>query len=127
VAPIITTRSTHEVETNKGPRMKTRELCLVLVLSSILQLVGIAFFARGFFPYKKVLPGFATGNGPQDFVDFGLEPVGPPEKLFDRMVFIVVDALRRYSGCSIGCLTLVISCSPLTPPCHLFTGRRLFD
>ena len=75
--------------------MKTRKLWLVIVVSSLLELVGIAFFARGFFPYKRVLPGFATVNGPQDFVDLGLEPVGSPEKLFDRLVFIVIDALRR--------------------------------
>lgn len=107
--------------------MKTRELCLVLVLSSILQLAGMWSFARGFFPYKKVLPGFATGNEPQDFLDLGLEPVGPPERLFDRLVFIVIDALRRYSGNLIQCLTLVISCSLLTPLCHLFTGRLMLD
>jgi ethanolamine phosphate transferase 2 subunit G len=76
--------------------MKTRELYLPIIISSILQLVGIALFARGFFPYKKVLPGFATRNGPQDFLDLGLEPIEPPEKLFDRLVFIVIDALRRY-------------------------------
>jgi len=100
--------------------MKTREFCLVLVVSSILQLVGI-----GFFPYKKALPGFATGNGPQDFLDFGLEPVGPPEKLFDRLVFIVIDALRRYSRRLLFGLILVISCSLRTQPCPSFTGRLL--
>jgi len=75
--------------------MKTRELCLVIILSSILQLAGIGFFARGFFPYKKVLPGFATKNVPEDFKALGLEPFKYPEKLFDRLVFIVIDALRR--------------------------------
>jgi len=103
--------------------MKTRKLCLLIVFSSILQLVGIAFFARGFFPYKTVLPGFATGHGPQDFLDLGLEPVGPPEKLFDRLVFIVIDALRRYMDNSIFPMTLVISCSRATRQCLLFIGR----
>jgi hypothetical protein len=77
-------------------RMKTRELCLVIIVCSILQLVGITFFAKGFFPYKKVLPGFATQNGPEDYTALGLDPVNSPRKLFDRMVFIVIDALRRY-------------------------------
>jgi hypothetical protein len=106
--------------------MKTRELCLLILISSILQLVGMTLFARGFFPYKKVLAGFATANGPQDFLDLGLEPVGPPEKVFDRLVFIVIDALRRYIHDSIVCcVTLVISCSPPTLQCLLFTGWPL--
>lgn len=111
----------------KGPRMKTRELCLLILISSILQLVGMALFARGFFPYKKVLAGFATANERQDFLDLGLEPhVGPPEKVFDRLVFIVIDALRRYIHDSIVCcVTLVTSCSPLTLQCLLLTGWLL--
>jgi ethanolamine phosphate transferase 2 subunit G len=76
--------------------MKTRELCILVIICSVFQLVGVAFFARGFFPYKTVLPGFATENGPADFQDLGLvDHLAPPEKLFDRMVFIVIDALRR--------------------------------
>ena len=38
---------------------------------------GIGFFARGFFPYKQVLPGFAAKNTPEDFEAFGLEPFEP--------------------------------------------------
>ena len=77
--------------------MKTRTLrLLVVVVSSILQLIGISIFARGFFPYKKVLPGFATRNGAEDFKHFGLNPLDAPPKLFDRLVFIVIDALRRF-------------------------------
>ena len=76
-------------------RMKTHNLCLLVILSSLLQLTGIAFFARGFFPYKKVLPGFATQHGPEEYHALGLRPINPPEKLFDRLVFVVIDALRR--------------------------------
>jgi predicted AlkP superfamily pyrophosphatase or phosphodiesterase len=79
--------------------MKTRKLCLLILLSSLLQLTGIAFFARGFFPYKKVLPGFATQHGPEDYDALGLQRIEPAEKLFDRLVFIVIDALRRYFAC----------------------------
>lgn len=77
--------------------MKTRKPCLLIIICSILQLAGIAFFAKGFFPYKKVLPGFASEIGPEDYRALGLEPVKPPVKLFDRLVFIVIDALRRYT------------------------------
>jgi ethanolaminephosphotransferase len=79
--------------------MKTRQRRLVVILSSLLQLAGIAFFARGFFPYKKVLPGFATQHGPEEYESLGLRTINPPEKLFDRLVFIVIDALRRYNFC----------------------------
>ena len=75
--------------------MKTRELCLIIIICSVLQLIGIGFFAKGFFPYKQVLPGFATKIAPEHYKEFGLEPLKPPEKLFDRLVFIVIDALRR--------------------------------
>ena len=82
---------------NEVERMKTRELCILVIVCSILQLAGIAFFARGFFPYKKVLPGFATENGPEDYKELGLtNDLAPPQKLFDRLVFVVIDALRRY-------------------------------
>jgi hypothetical protein len=77
--------------------MKTRGRCLVVIVCSLLQLTGIAFFARGFFPYKKVLSGFAGEHVAQDYSSLGLaSPVSTPEKLFDRMVFIVIDALRRH-------------------------------
>ena len=76
--------------------MKTRRLWFIVIVSSILQLIGIAFFARGFFPYKKVLQGFARAVLAKDYNDLGLiEPSLSPQRLFDRMVFIVIDALRR--------------------------------
>jgi hypothetical protein len=90
--PIIASTPTQNPQ--RG-RMKTRNLCLLVILSSLLQLTGIAFFARGFFPYKKVLPGFATQHGPDEYHALGLRAIDPPEKLFDRLVFVVIDALRR--------------------------------
>ena len=103
--------------------MKTRRTWLVIVVASILQLVGIALFARGFFPYKKVLPGFAMENGPQDFLDLGLQPVGRPQNLFDRLIFIVIDALRRYWALSIVCLMSVTLCSLPTLQCRSYISR----
>jgi ethanolamine phosphate transferase 2 subunit G len=95
--------------------MKTRELCLLVIVCSILQLAGIALFARGFFPYKTVLPGFATENGPDDFRELGLvDRLEPAKKVFDKMVFIVIDALRRYVSRSKYTLTIVILCFPVT-------------
>jgi len=78
----------------------------MLLLCFILQLTGVAFFARGFFPYKKVLPGFAQQQSAQDFLDLGLNPLPPAPKLFDRLVLILIDALRRYRT-----LKLELTCS----------------
>jgi hypothetical protein len=89
--------------------MKTRGLCLLVIICSVLQLAGIGFFARGFFPYKKVLPGFAAETVAEDYIAVGLdEPPSLPERIFDRMVFIVIDALRRYIP---NTFDIAISCS----------------
>ncbi|KAJ5107552.1 GPI ethanolamine phosphate transferase 2 [Penicillium angulare] len=54
------------------------------LLANILVLVGILTFSTGFFPYKPLLPGLATF---QD-TDPNVAPV------FDKVIFMVVDALR---------------------------------
>ncbi|KAL7789827.1 alkaline-phosphatase-like protein [Trichoderma ceciliae] len=59
---------------------------LLLTAANILIPLSILVFATGFFPYKPFLPGLAE-----------FEPLeyGPPPKApFDRLVFMVVDALR---------------------------------
>ncbi|KAK1236825.1 hypothetical protein MKX07_005944 [Trichoderma sp. CBMAI-0711] len=59
---------------------------LLLTAANILVPLSILVFATGFFPYKPFLPGLAE-----------YEPLqyGPPPKApFDRLVFMVVDALR---------------------------------
>ena len=57
---------------------------LTLVAANILIPVAVVVFAIGFFPYKPFLPGKAA---------FKADAVqnGP----FDRVIFMVVDALRR--------------------------------
>lgn len=65
-----------------------------LVLANLLVPVAILVFASGFFPYKPFMPGLARyeelgwdavlGKGWQD----------PPPAPFDKLVFMVVDALR---------------------------------
>lgn len=59
----------------------------LLVGANILIPVAILLFARGFFPYKPFLPGIAKYE-PLDFN-------GAPIAQFDKVVFMVVDALRR--------------------------------
>lgn len=59
------------------------------LIANLLVPVAILVFSTGFFPYKPLLPGLATfeeANGDNR-----------PPAVFDKVVFMVVDALRRYS------------------------------
>lgn len=58
-----------------------------VVLANILVPLGILVFSSGFFPYKPLLPGLANF----DEIDQNATPA-----IFDKVVFMVVDALRRY-------------------------------
>jgi ethanolaminephosphotransferase len=60
---------------------------LLLSAANILIPIAILTFASGFFPYKPFLPGLAEYEP--------LEYGPPPEAPFDKLVFMVVDALRR--------------------------------
>jgi len=62
-----------------------------LAVSNALLLVAISIFAVGFFPYKPLLPGLAVHENEQETHTWGH---GEPEVVFDRVVFMVVDALR---------------------------------
>lgn len=60
---------------------------LLLCLANLLIPIAIVTFATGFFPYKPFLPGLAQYEDPN---------VGPsPKAPFDKVIFMVVDALRR--------------------------------
>ena len=59
-----------------------------LTLSNLLLPIAVLVFASGFFPYKPLLPGLAT------FDDVQEPRILQPEAVFDRVVFVVVDALR---------------------------------
>lgn len=67
---------------------------LFLVLANLLIPVAILVFASGFFPYKPFMPGLA------EYEELGWEGRDiealqePPEAPFDKLVFMVVDALR---------------------------------
>lgn len=58
----------------------------LLVFANLLIPAAILIFATGFFPYKPFLSGLA------EYEDLGYGP--PPAAPFDRLVFMVVDALR---------------------------------
>lgn len=58
-----------------------------LSVANVLIPLAILIFATGFFPYKPVLPGLAE----YETLEYGSPPAAP----FDRLIFMVVDALRR--------------------------------
>lgn len=61
---------------------------ILLIIVNVLIPVSLITFATGFFPYKPFLSGLAQ------YEDLGQGP--PPVAPFDKVVFMVVDALRRY-------------------------------
>lgn len=60
---------------------------LLLCLANVLVPIALIIFATGFFPYKPFLPGLAR------YEDQALG--SPPRAPFDKVIFMVVDALRR--------------------------------
>ncbi|KAK3296215.1 alkaline-phosphatase-like protein [Chaetomium fimeti] len=58
-----------------------------LLAANILIPAAIFVFATGFFPYKPLLSGLATYDAVTEYGD-------PPAAPFDRLVFMVIDALR---------------------------------
>tara|TARA_R110002060_G_scaffold30260_4_gene40654 strand:+ start:106 stop:309 length:204 start_codon:yes stop_codon:yes gene_type:complete len=67
--------------------MTPRTSTLSLLAANILIPIAILIFASGFFPYKPFLPGLAQ----YEALEYGPHPEAP----FDKVVFMVVDALRR--------------------------------
>ncbi|KAF0642608.1 hypothetical protein FPSE5266_08630 [Fusarium pseudograminearum] len=70
------------VPSHNGSLLRT----LLLIAANLLIPASIVVFALGFFPYKPFLPGLAEFES----LDFG----SPPNAPFDRLIFMVVDALR---------------------------------
>ncbi len=70
---------------------------VVLSISNLIIPVALLVFASGFFPYKPFLPGLAK------HAEFE-----PPPAPFDKIIFMVVDALRRYSA-----RCLILECQEL--------------
>ena len=67
-------------------RILHRRSDLLLILSNVLIPIAIFVFATGFFPYKPFIPGFASHDG----AHAALVKDAP----FDKVIFMVVDALR---------------------------------
>jgi ethanolaminephosphotransferase len=59
---------------------------LLLILANVLIPLAVLIFATGFFPYKPFVPGLAEY---EDTI-YGRAPAAQ----FDKVVFMVVDALR---------------------------------
>lgn len=61
---------------------------IATLVSTFVVPFALVLFASGFFPYKPFLPGLSTfledNNGSR------------PPAVFDKVIFMVVDALRRY-------------------------------
>lgn len=79
------------------PEMQHRNRKLLLILANVLTPAAILTFAIGFFPYKAFLPGLAE----YPLAEHGSPPAAP----FDRVIFMVIDALRRYVEATITRLT----------------------
>jgi ethanolaminephosphotransferase len=68
--------------------MANRVTTWSLLAANVLIPVAILVFASGFFPYKPFLSGLAEF---EVLDEYGT----PPEAPFDKLIFMVVDALRR--------------------------------
>lgn len=90
----LTWNFTYKVEADRSQRQRICKMTgfrsWTMVIANLLVPVGILTFSSGFFPYKPLIPGLAT------FDDTG-ENVTVPA-VFDKVIFMVVDALRRYNG-----------------------------
>ena len=64
---------------------------LLLVANALIP-IAIIIFALGFFPYKPFIPGLAQYEDLPG--SMGIVPKAP----FDKVIFMVVDALRRYTN-----------------------------
>lgn len=73
----------------KAPKAKgSLTTNILLTIANLFIPLSILIFATGFFPYKPFLPGLAQ------FEELEYGP--PPDAPFDKLIFMVVDALRRY-------------------------------
>jgi hypothetical protein len=59
---------------------------VLLAAANLLIPIAVLIFATGFFPYKPFVPGLAEYRQ--------LKYGDPPEAPFDKVIFMVVDALR---------------------------------
>ena len=67
---------------------------VLLTVANLLIPVAILVFETGFFPYKPFMPGLAEYEELSSSGKMGEGWRKPPEAPFDKLVFMVVDALR---------------------------------
>jgi ethanolaminephosphotransferase len=67
---------------------------LLLTLSNLLIPIALLVFATGFFPYKPFMPGLAEYEALGWEESLGWSNASVADAPFDRLVFMVVDALR---------------------------------
>ena len=67
---------------------------VLLALANLLIPVAILVFATGFFPYKPFMPGLALYEDTESNSALGDGTQKIPAAPFDKLVFMVVDALR---------------------------------
>jgi hypothetical protein len=67
---------------------------VLLTVANLLIPVAILIFATGFFPYKPFMPGLAQYEKLGWEERMGWKEGSIPEAPFDKLVFMVVDALR---------------------------------
>ncbi|KAL1608404.1 major facilitator superfamily transporter protein [Paraconiothyrium brasiliense] len=67
---------------------------VLLIVANLLIPVAILIFATGFFPYKPFMPGLAEYEKLGWEEAIGWKEGSVPEAPFDKLVFMVVDALR---------------------------------
>ena len=68
--------------------MSTRPTIWLLVATNLLIPIALLIFATGFFPYKTFIPGRASFEDGGYYAQVADAP-------FDKIIFMVVDALRR--------------------------------
>jgi len=70
------------------------KITILLITANLIIPLAIAFFAKGFFPYKPFLPGQNRFNAEEER--------DMPDPPFDKVILMVVDALRRFVSRIIG-------------------------
>ena len=97
----------------------------LLTIANLLIPIAILIFATGFFPYKPFIAGRASygdGKDGKNNNKYGMAP-------FDKVVFMVVDALRRLEFFqAIAMLLLRLSAIlsiPTTQASHLLKGQHV--
>jgi hypothetical protein len=75
---------------NRSKSRNASAMQLLLTFANLVLPVAVLVFASGFFPHKPFLPGLASHKDLA--LDHGSQ--NTPSAKFDRVIFMVIDALR---------------------------------